>query len=417
MKLAIMGYGVIGSGVAEVLKINQDQIMKKVGEPIELKYILDQKKTLPENGECLIHDFSVIEKDPEVALVVETMGGIHPAYEYIKSCLEKGKHVISSNKAVVDACGSKLIRTAREHDCNFYFEASVGGGIPVIRTLYHNYAGEEVTEITGILNGTTNFILSQMKKKGAGFSETLREAQQLGYAERDPSADVDGFDTSRKTAILLSMTSGNRCRHEDIYTEGIRNVSAIDFEYAEKLGMNIRLLGSVQAVEDRYFAYVAPLMIGSSDPLYPVDGVFNGIRIVGNCLGTTMLYGMGAGKLPTASAVVSDIIAAVRHRGHFQGIGWSEKMIEIEPMGSNAFRYLARIEGTPEGLEEALREAFLEEETAFRPIRLNGRNDEFGVLTDILFEEDFLANLKDFEEKTGRRIFHFIRVKCGDHEI
>ena len=417
MKLAIMGYGVIGSGVAEVLKINQDQIMKKVGEPIELKYILDQKKTLPENGECLIHDFSVIEKDPEVALVVETMGGIHPAYEYIKSCLEKGKHVISSNKAVVDACGSKLIRTAREHDCNFYFEASVGGGIPVIRTLYHNYAGEEVTEITGILNGTTNFILSQMKKKGAGFSETLREAQQLGYAERDPSADVDGFDTSRKTAILLSMTSGNRCRHEDIYTEGIRNVSAIDFEYAEKLGMNIRLLGSVQAVEDRYFAYVAPLMIGSSDPLYPVDGVFNGIRIVGNCLGTTMLYGMGAGKLPTASAVVSDIIAAVRHRGHFQGIGWSEKMIEIEPMGSNAFRYLARIEGTPEGLEEALREAFLEEETAFRPIRLNGRNDEFAVLTDILFEEDFLANLKDFEEKTGRRIFHFIRVKCGDHEI
>lgn len=417
MKLAIMGYGVIGSGVAEVLKINQDQIMKKVGEPIELKYILDQKKTLPENGECLIRDFSVIEKDPEVALVVETMGGIHPAYEYIKSCLEKGKHVISSNKAVVDACGSKLIRTAREHDCNFYFEASVGGGIPVIRTLYHNYAGEEVTEITGILNGTTNFILSQMRKKGAGFSETLREAQQLGYAERDPSADVDGFDTSRKTAILLSMTSGNRCRHEDIYTEGIRNVSAIDFEYAEKLGMNIRLLGSVQAVEDRYFAYVAPLMIGSSDPLYPVDGVFNGIRIVGNCLGTTMLYGMGAGKLPTASAVVSDIIAAVRHRGHFQGIGWSEKMIEIEPMGSNAFRYLARIEGTPEGLEEALREAFLEEETAFRPIRLNGRSDEFAVLTDILFEEDFLANLKDFEEKTGRRIFHFIRVKCGDHEI
>lgn len=417
MKLAIMGYGVIGSGVAEVLKINQDQIMKKVGEPIELKYILDQKKNLPEDGECLIHDFSVIEKDPEVALVVETMGGIHPAYEYIKSCLEKGKHVISSNKAVVDACGSKLIRTAREHDCNFYFEASVGGGIPVIRTLYHNYAGEEVTEITGILNGTTNFILSQMRKKGAGFSETLREAQQLGYAERDPSADVDGFDTSRKTAILLSMTSGNRCRHEDIYTEGIRNVSAIDFEYAEKLGMNIRLLGSVQAVEDRYFAYVAPLMIGSSDPLYPVDGVFNGIRIVGNCLGTTMLYGMGAGKLPTASAVVSDIIAAVRHRGHFQGIGWSEKMIEIEPMGSNAFRYLARIEGTPEGLEEALREAFLEEETAFRPIRLNGRSDEFAVLTDILFEEDFLANLKDFEEKTGRRIFHFIRVKCGDHEI
>ena len=429
MKLAIMGYGVIGSGVAEVLKINQDQIMKKVGEPIELKYILDQKKTLPENGECLIHDFSVIEKDPEVALVVETMGGIHPAYEYIKSCLEKGKHVISSNKAVVDACGSKLIRTAREHDCNFYFEASVGGGIPVIRTLYHNYAGEEVTEITGILNGTTNFILEcpAVLDNGINLGVECRlnalahlRCSSLGKGEDEDAVQRQCSRTHLRDDALhenTRLSGACRCRHEDIYTEGIRNVSAIDFEYAEKLGMNIRLLGSVQAVEDRYFAYVAPLMIGSSDPLYPVDGVFNGIRIVGNCLGTTMLYGMGAGKLPTASAVVSDIIAAVRHRGHFQGIGWSEKMIEIEPMGSNAFRYLARIEGTPEGLEEALREAFLEEETAFRPIRLNGRSDEFAVLTDILFEEDFLANLKDFEEKTGRRIFHFIRVKCGDHEI
>ena len=297
MKIAIMGYGTIGSGVKEVLDMNRAQIEKKGGENIEIKYILARKEHIPGVEDALVTtDFSVIENDPEVELVVESIGGIHPAYEYIKSCLEKGKHVVSSNKAVVDACGSKLIRTAKEHNCNFYFEASVGGGIPVIRTLYHNYAGENVTEITGILNGTTNFILTKMREEGSSFEDTLKEAQRLGYAERDPSADIDGFDTSRKTAILLSMTSGNRCRHEDIYTEGIRNVSDIDMAYAKALGYSIKLLGSVQTVEDKYFAYVAPMMVEEQDPLYPVNGVYNGLRIVGNCLGTTMLYGMGAGS-------------------------------------------------------------------------------------------------------------------------
>ena len=224
MKIAILGYGTIGSGVAEVLRINQAQIEKKVGEPVELKYVLDLRTDIGIDNDKLISDFSVIENDPEVKLVVETMGGIHPAYEFVKACLEKGKHCVTSNKALVDAVGSKLISIAREHHCNFYFEASVGGGIPVIRTIYHNYAGENLTEITGIMNGTTNFILTKMREKGADFEETLVEAQHLGYAERDPSSDIDGFDTSRKTAILLSMASGNRCRHEDIYTEGIRAV-------------------------------------------------------------------------------------------------------------------------------------------------------------------------------------------------
>ena len=356
-------------------------------------------------------DFATIENDPEVELVVEAIGGIHPAYEYIKSCLEKGKHVVSSNKAVVDACGSKLVRTAKEHDRNFYFEASVGGGIPVIRTLYHNYAGENVTEITGILNGTSNFILSKMKDEGSTFAETLKEAQRLGYAEKDPSADVDGFDTSRKTAILLSMSSGMRCRHEDIYTEGIRNVSDIDMAYARKMGYHIRLLGSVETVEEQYFAYVAPIMVGEDDPLYFVNGVYNGIRIVGNCLGNTMLYGKGAGKLPTASAVVSDIIAAARHKDHFQGIGWSEKMLTIEPMGANAFRYFLRIEGTAQGIEKDLSTFFLSEGETLSPVVLDGRTDEFALVSTLLFEEDFLERLQAFEEASGRRVFHFIRVK------
>ena len=412
MKIAIMGFGTVGSGVKEVLELNRAQIEKKGGEKIEIKYILSRHEHIQGvPDELITTDFATIENDPEVELVVEAIGGIHPAYEYIKSCLEKGKHVVSSNKAVVDACGSKLVRTAKEHDRNFYFEASVGGGIPVIRTLYHNYAGENVTEITGILNGTSNFILSKMKDEGSTFAETLKEAQRLGYAERDPSADVDGFDTSRKTAILLSMSSGMRCRHEDIYTEGIRNVSDIDMAYARKMGYHIRLLGSVETVEEQYFAYVAPIMVGEDDPLYFVNGVYNGIRIVGNCLGNTMLYGKGAGKLPTASAVVSDIIAAARHKDHFQGIGWSEKMLTIEPMGANAFRYFLRIEGTAQGIEKDLSAFFLSEGETLSPVVLDGRTDEFALVSTLLFEEDFLERLQAFEEASGRRVFHFIRVK------
>ena len=412
MKIAIMGFGPVGSGVKEVLELNREQVEKKGGDKIEIKYILARREHIPGvPDELITTDFSVIEKDPEVELVVEAIGGIHPAYEYIMRCLEKGKHVVSSNKAVVDACGSKLMRTAKEHNCNFYFEASVGGGIPVIRTLYHNYAGENVTEITGILNGTSNFILSKMKDEGSTFADTLKEAQRLGYAEKDPSADVDGFDTSRKTAILLSMSSGMRCRHEDIHTEGIREISDMDMAYAKQMDYHIRLLGSLETVEDKYFAYVAPIMVGKDDPLYFVNGVYNGIRIVGNCLGNTMLYGKGAGKLPTASAVVSDIIAAARHKNHFQGIGWSEKMIEIEPMGSNAFRYFLRIEGTAEGIQKELKSYFLDGGEALKPIVLKGRQDEFAIVSDILFEEDFLARLRGFEEETGRRVFHFIRMK------
>ena len=412
MKIAIMGFGTVGSGVKEVLELNRAQIEKKGGEKIEIKYILSRHEHIQGvPDELITTDFATIENDPEVELVVEAIGGIHPAYEYIKSCLEKGKHVVSSNKAVVDACGSKLVRTAKEHDRNFYFEASVGGGIPVIRTLYHNYAGENVTEITGILNGTSNFILSKMKDEGSTFAETLKEAQRLGYAEKDPSADVDGFDTSRKTAILLSMSSGMRCRHEDIYTEGIRNVSDIDMAYARKMGYHIRLLGSVETVDEQYFAYVAPIMVGEDDPLYFVNGVYNGIRIVGNCLGNTMLYGKGAGKLPTASAVVSDIIAAARHKDHFQGIGWSEKMLTIEPMGANAFRYFLRIEGTAQGIEKDLSAYFLSEGETLSPVVLDGRTDEFALVSTLLFEEDFLERLQAFEEASGRRVFHFIRVK------
>lgn len=412
MKIAIMGFGTVGSGVKEVLELNRAQIEKKGGEKIEIKYILSRHEHIQGvPDELITTDFATIENDPEVELVVEAIGGIHPAYEYIKSCLEKGKHVVSSNKAVVDACGSKLVRTAKEHDRNFYFEASVGGGIPVIRTLYHNYAGENVTEITGILNGTSNFILSKMKDEGSTFAETLKEAQRLGYAEKDPSADVDGFDTSRKTAILLSMSSGMRCRHEDIYTEGIRNVSDIDMAYARKMGYHIRLLGSVETVEEQYFAYVAPIMVGEDDPLYFVNGVYNGIRIVGNCLGNTMLYGKGAGKLPTASAVVSDIIAAARHKDHFQGIGWSEKMLTIEPMGANAFRYFLRIEGTAQGIEKDLSTFFLSKGETLSPVVLDGRTDEFALVSTLLFEEDFLERLQAFEEASGRRVFHFIRVK------
>ena len=228
MKIAILGYGTIGSGVAEVLRINQAQIEKKVGEPVELKYVLDLRTDIGIDNDKLISDFSVIENDQEVKLVVETMGGMYAAYEFVKACLEKEKHCVTSNKALVDAVGSKLISIAREHHCNFYFEASVGGGIPVIRTIYHNYAGENLTEITGIMNGTTNFILTKMREKGADFEETLVEAQHLGYAERDPSSDIDGFDTAHKTAILAALAYGRWFGLDPVHVEGIRDLELAD---------------------------------------------------------------------------------------------------------------------------------------------------------------------------------------------
>lgn len=330
MKIAVMGYGTIGSGVVEVLRINQEKITKRAGEPVEVKYILDLRDFPGDPMEDkIVHDYQTIVNDPEVGVVVETMGGVEPAYTFVKAMLEAGKQVATSNKNLVAAKGAELIRVAREHGVNFQFEASVGGGIPIIRPLNKCLTADEVEEITGILNGTTNYMLTKMADEGADFDEVLKDAQAKGYAEKDPTADIEGHDPCRKIAILTSLVAGKQVDFEDIHCEGITKISATDIKYAKAMGRSIKLLASSRQVGDSYSCMVAPYMLDQSHPLCGVNGVFNGIFVHGNVLGDAMFYGSGAGKLPTASAVVADVVDMVKHQHTNIYIDWSSEKLEV----------------------------------------------------------------------------------------
>ena len=387
IKTAIMGYGTIGSGVAEVLEQNKDVIAKQVGQEVELKYVLDLRE-FPDSpvADRIVHDFTVIEQDEEVRIVVEAMGGLNPAYPFVKACLLAGKHVATSNKALVAAYGTELLAIAREKGVNFLFEASVGGGIPIIRPMYRCLMGERIEEITGILNGTTNFILTKMDKEGESFENALKEAQNLGYAERNPEADVEGHDTCRKIAILTAMATGREVDYEDIYTEGITRITDIDFKYAEKMGTSIKLFGTSRIKDGKVNAFVAPVMIQKNNPLYSVNDVFNGIMVKGNMLGVSMFYGSGAGKLPTASAVVADIIEAAQNLDHNLAIGWSGEKQAIESMDQARFRYFVRVAGSCRNKEQDVKRAFGKVEV----VELYGM-DEFAVLTSEMSEGEFRA--------------------------
>lgn len=382
---AVMGYGTIGSGVVEVLEENRDIIAKKVGKEIEVKYILDLREfpgTPVENK--IVHDIAAITEDPAVKIVVETMGGVHPAYEFAKASLMAGKHVITSNKALVAACGTELLQIAREKQVNFLFEASTGGGIPVIRTMYRSLAGEKIEEITGILNGTTNYILTKMDRCGQTFESALKEAQDLGYAERNPEADVEGHDTCRKIAILTAMATGKEVNYEDIPTEGITKITDVDFKYAEKMGRSVKLFGSSRIDGNKVTAFVAPVMIGPEHPLYAVNDVYNGIVVKGNMLGTSMYFGSGAGKLPTASAVVADMMEAAIYSEENIPLGWTEEKQEIEALENASFRYFLRVSGNLQSRKEQVLEVFPDGEI----IEVSGYS-EFGVLTSKMSEAEF----------------------------
>lgn len=289
MKAAIMGYGTIGSGVYEDLDRNCKIVEKKAGEPIKVKYILDLREFPGTPIEKLvIHDVKTIVDDPEIGIVVETMGGITPAYEFVKSCLLAGKHVVTSNKALVAAHGTELIRIAAEKNVSFLFEASVGGGIPIIRPLVECLGGEEIEEISGILNGTTNYILTKMNEEGWSFEEALKRAQELGYAERNPEADVEGYDTCRKIAILTAVATGKEVDYEKVPTEGITKITGLDSSYAACMGAAIKLFGTSINRDGKVYLEVAPVLVDAKDPLYAVTDVFNGIKVVGNMLGTSM---------------------------------------------------------------------------------------------------------------------------------
>lgn len=320
-----MGYGTVGSGVAEVIANNHESIVKKSSQPeLEVKYILDLRDFPGDvNEKKMIKDFNIILNDPEVAVVVETMGGLHPAYEFVSSCLSAGKSVVTSNKELVAAKGDELLKIAKDKNVNFLFEASVGGGIPIIRPISQCLAANRIDEIAGILNGTTNFILTMMIDKNMSFEDALKLAQDNGYAEKDPTADVEGHDACRKICILAALCFGKHVYPKDVHTEGITKITLTDVEYVRSWGGVIKLIARASRVgEDKISAIVSPALVKNSSQLAGVNDVFNAILVRGDATGDVVFYGKGAGKLPTASAVVADILDCARHMTERKDFGW-----------------------------------------------------------------------------------------------
>lgn len=383
IKIALLGYGTIGSGVAEVLDINHDSIAVKAGQEIDIKYILDLRDFPGDKNENkIVHDYDVIVNDPEISVVVEAMGGVEPAYTFVKQALLAGKHVTTSNKALVAKHGPELLAIAREKQINFLFEASVGGGIPIIRPLIACLTADVVEEITGILNGTTNYMMTKMSEEGLEFDDVLKDAQQKGYAEADPTADIEGHDACRKIAILTSLISGKQVEFEDIHCEGITNISAVDFKYAQAMGRSIKLLASSHLANGTYCAIVAPFLLKKSHPLYNVRDVFNAVFVHGNVLGDAMFYGSGAGKLPTASAVVADIVDIVKHIDKNIIIQWDAEKMELAEYKDVPYRFFVRTVAPKDEIEAAFGDVEYisvpeaEKENAFVTCTMTGREYE-----------------------------------------
>ena len=382
IKVAILGYGTVGSGVFEIINENKDLITANAGEEIEVKYVLDLRDFPGDPCESvLVHDYNVILNDPEVEVVIEVMGGLKPAYDFVKSALEAGKSVCTSNKELVAKYGAELIKIAQSNNRNFLFEAAVGGGIPIIRPINMHITADKICEITGILNGTTNYILTKMDKEGADFDSTLKTAQDLGYAERNPEADIEGFDAVRKIAILASLAKGKTVDFEEIYTEGITKITAVDIRYAKAMGKVIKLLATSRKTEEGYCAMVAPFLLSQEHPLYNVNDVFNAIFVHGNVLGDAMFYGSGAGKLPTASAVVADIVDIAKHLHKNILISWSSRKMDLVDWKKAKSRFFVRAKEEKENIQKIFGSVeFIEAE---------GISGETGFLTEVMTEEAF----------------------------
>lgn len=400
--VAVLGYGTVGSGVVEVIESNNEAVSAKAGEEMHVKYILDLRDFPGDPYEDkVVHDFNVILNDPDISVVCEVMGGVGAAYRFTKQCLEAGKSVCTSNKELVAKHGAELLEIAKNKNCSYMFEASVGGGIPIIRPINKALTAEKLETISAILNGTTNYILTKMEKEGADYSETLKKAQELGYAERNPEADVEGHDACRKIAILSSLMVGKNVDSEKIYTEGITKITPADFAYAKAAGMTIKLLATSQASDDgSVMAMVAPALISREHPLAVVNDVFNGVFVTGNMLGDVMFYGRGAGKLPTASAVVSDVIDCARHIGRSSIVCiWDREEAKLVDISETEKVFFVRAEAS----------AKAEVEAAFpggKYLTAEGRTEDFGYFTAVMKE-------REFEEKCaalGEKILNRIRV-------
>lgn len=402
INVAILGYGTVGSGVFEVLNENKESISRRAGQELHVKYVLDLRDFPGQSVEkVLVHDYEQIVSDPEVDIVVEVMGGVEPAYTFVKKALLAGKNVCTSNKALVAKHGRELMDIAKEKSINFLFEASCGGGIPIIRVINSSLTGDEIDEVTGILNGTTNYMLYKMSTEGCEFDTVLKEAQQKGYAEADPTADVEGYDACRKIAILSSLAYERYFDFEDIYTEGITKITPEDMEYAAKLGRTIKLLGTSRRLADgTCYAMVAPFMLGQNSPLYSVNDVFNAVFVHGNVLGDAMFYGSGAGKLPTASAVVADVVDEAKHLHRNIMTNWSSYALKLMDMDEVEGRFFVRVSDTT---MDEVEKAFGDVQT----IEPDDLPDEFGFITPVMKQAEYYEKIS----KLTGKVLAMIRVK------
>ena len=390
IKVAVLGYGNIGSGVVQVLLKNKETIAKKAGDEIVPACILDLRDFPGDVMEDkVVKDINLITQNPEISIVVETMGGTKPAYAFVKACLEAGKHVATSNKELVAAHGPELLEIAKAHHVSFLFEASVGGGIPIIRPLVSSITSDAVTEITGILNGTTNYMLTKMSEDGLDYDAVLEDAQERGYAERNPAADVEGHDARRKIAILSSLAFGKYVDYEDVYTEGITKITSADFAYAKILGSRIKLFGTSKKKDDGSIStMVCPVMITNEHPLFAVNDVMNAILVRGESMGDLMFYGAGAGKLPTASAVVADVVNAARNPKITEIAPYEPGKMTVSDHLKSTHSYFVRVKGSD---ANAVAESF-----KAKHIVDAGIADEFGLITAEWAENEFDALCENY---------------------
>lgn len=413
INVAVLGYGIVGSGVAEVIKKNSSSISRRSGEEIVVKKILDIRD-FPESPEkdLLTKNADEVFNDDTISIVVETIGGAGIAHEFTKRALKLGKHVVSSNKELVATHGPELLKLAADNNVSYLFEASVGGGIPIIRPLNQCLAANEIDGVTGILNGTTNYILTQMRKEGKDFSVALKGAQENGYAEADPTADIEGHDTCRKIAILSSIAFGEFVDYKNIYTEGITKLTLTDMLYAEEMDSVIKLIAISKRIDNKITSRVSPAIINKSHPLANVEDVFNAIVVKGNAIGDAMFYGRGAGKLPTASAVVADIIDIVKHIDSNNRNTWERKEYNnIVDINETETRYFVRVAArNTEEAKKFIKQTFSESE--FVVLNKKGLSDEVAFTTGKALELEL--NMK-VEKMKGigsiRQVVSIIRIE------
>ena len=405
IRAALLGQGTVGTGVYKVLKTQKEEMIPKLGSEIEISKVLvrnlEKAASKVEDPKILTNNWDDIVNDPEIDIVIELIGGIEPARTYILSALNAGKHVVSANKDLIAVHGKELLDAAEAHHVDFLFEAAVAGGIPIIRALNSSLTADEIDEITGILNGTTNYMMYKMSTEGCEFDAVLKEAQAKGYAEADPTADVEGYDACRKIAILSSLAYGRFLNYEDIYTEGITRITPEDMQYAEELDMTIKLLGTSRKIgDDSFYAMVAPFLVGKTSPLYSVNDVFNAVFVHGNVLGDAMFYGSGAGKLPTASAVVADVVDEAKHLHRNIMTNWSSRPLELIPMDEVEGRFFVRVKGTT---VDQVKAVFDEVEI----VNLKSLPGEFGFITTKMKQGEY----KEKVQELNGSVITMIRVK------